>query len=1317
MSDTPIPSPPTPASPGPQGQPPAQTPTRGWQTLGTVALAIALHLVLVDAAIETFRSGSPVRWWVVGTTAGYLAISVVIWQWRRAWARHFGWGGSATASFVVLLGLLAATAWLPGGVTAGVTAFGLPTSTLLEWVTAGGIGLAGLTLARAGSIPVVVRVAIAPVAGYGVIAFARAAAAGTSLPALLNGESVWQRLPFMLQGAMLGGLVLLPLALVGSIARAGLRRPNSGSLRGAIRECVALATSFAIVLAAAPLPAGSRRGMLASQLAGYVANPTGGASRDPTTLNGALENSLRAIEDGERESARDRWDPAYVVDRIGRDPERLFAWVRTNTFWVPYRGLLRGPVGVLMDRLGNGLDRAVLLATLLRQAGQSVRLAHGSLTDSQAIKLLPSLLVSRGVIATRPKALLARGIADQLPKIAAQYQLDEIAVRQTLNVRAAAQERIRMQLVARVPDETRRLSELLGKQHGRNDQKKRFDAAVDALSDHWWVERQDNDTWLDLDLLAGGRSGHALAAARETLALDSVTDALRHQVVMRVVAEQWANGALLEQTALERAVRPAELIGAPIALRFWPTAWPEQFPPADNDPKKALRTTALAQHEWVPVLQIGSEPVTQSSLRDNGDLGRVGQHPMSKVGGAGTDAFKGVTDLFGGNEPENAPPPSHGSILTAAWIEYVVRVPGEAPRTIRRAVFDLLGPAARAAKPVAEPSLDDDHVLARSLALMMETEIVPIVCEIAPEFVTHLTAQGLISNRDTLRALVRHDLPEDPVRIQKLAKRLSTMPSPLYALAQARFDWSRFARQIYIDQPNILTRHTFLVPAGDRITLGLATDIVAAEVGVDLLAPDPFAIRIEQGVLDTNAEALLRSGAPAGSNTGEAFVARGAWVMLASTDDPQLAALRLPDDARRGIEQELAGGYVVVAPRAPVPLASGAYVGWWHVDPASGHTLGMASNGWGQDLPEFALILKFEGILLAWLFAYWLCKAMQDMRSGGGPVSRACDPERRLDRPFADFLVAPLEAAGSDGCLKEAFLSALHAGLIGALGAGGSGEPGGPGSGNGSPEGVVDPHAQTQPGTPANPVAGAQGGPGGSAGTGGPGGTSPNPGGPSSQGASGVPGGTGGAGGPGGPELGPSQSDPVGRQLIRENPNSDATVLIRLQAGGDMSPARLEDVFNGADQAALDAYQNARAAGMSDQAANQFSQAAWDNYLSQNTPGLGTPTPGPAGGPPLAAVSPGSPDANPVPPQGPPGGPPPAGVSPISPGANSVPPPGPPGGPPPAGVSPISPGANSVPPPGPPGGPPPPGVPPISPRATTLGGIGGVANVLNPGGK
>ena len=137
-----------------------------------------------------------------------------------------------------------------------------------------------------------------------------------------------------------------------------------------------------------------------------------------------LERSFKALEASQREIPRDTFDPKAVVDQVGKDPSKLFQWVRDNTYWVPYQGTLRGPTGVLMDRLGNSLDRALLLAELLQASGQEVRLAQA---------LLPPETAKRVEAAIRPigKGVLAPATASdkkaheaQLKRFAEQAQTD-----------------------------------------------------------------------------------------------------------------------------------------------------------------------------------------------------------------------------------------------------------------------------------------------------------------------------------------------------------------------------------------------------------------------------------------------------------------------------------------------------------------------------------------------------------------------------------------------------------------------------------------------------------------------------------------------------------------------------------------------------------------------------------------------------------------------------------------------------------------------------------------------------------------------------
>jgi hypothetical protein len=55
-------------------EPPSST--QRTATIGWALLAIAAHVALVDAAVETFRGGAVIRWWLSGSVLVFVALSV-----------------------------------------------------------------------------------------------------------------------------------------------------------------------------------------------------------------------------------------------------------------------------------------------------------------------------------------------------------------------------------------------------------------------------------------------------------------------------------------------------------------------------------------------------------------------------------------------------------------------------------------------------------------------------------------------------------------------------------------------------------------------------------------------------------------------------------------------------------------------------------------------------------------------------------------------------------------------------------------------------------------------------------------------------------------------------------------------------------------------------------------------------------------------------------------------------------------------------------------------------------------------------------------
>ena len=95
-----------------------------------------------------------------------------------------------------------------------------------------------------------------------------------------------------------------------------------------------------------------------------------------------LEAYFRAARMALRDGPRDRYAVDAASELAGTAPAEILSWVQRETDWVPYEGVLRGASGVLMDRLGNDWDRALLLAALCEHAGITARLATAPWTEA-----------------------------------------------------------------------------------------------------------------------------------------------------------------------------------------------------------------------------------------------------------------------------------------------------------------------------------------------------------------------------------------------------------------------------------------------------------------------------------------------------------------------------------------------------------------------------------------------------------------------------------------------------------------------------------------------------------------------------------------------------------------------------------------------------------------------------------------------------------------------------------------------------------------------------------------------------------------------
>lgn len=673
-----------------------------------------------------------------------------------------------------------------------------------------------------------------------------------------------------------------------------------------------------------------------------------------------LEKLLKAMDIASRDIPRDSFDPQAVLETVGRDPQALAEWVRKNTTWAPYQGALRGPAGVLMDRLGNSLDRALLLAVVLKLAGHEARLASAELPAQTAQQLLPTL---RQRLIDAPKANApAKGLADQLEQLAQRTGLNVTSLRDQYQRQLMQHDKYVEDLTARTTEQVPVLAAAIGQTPPNTADDS---AALAALRSHYWVQLSGADGWIDLDpLTEDGKLAQAGLTPAETIEvntskpLDSIKLEQSHRVTIRVMIESLDGGALKRQQAMEYTFRPAEMLGTSIVIRHQLADGKDLLAGTGGDPAK-VKAVAKDHKKWVPYIAVGNAPFADKAFDAYGQLSKPPEaEGAGKLGGQ-------VGGMFGGLSGDEGAEPT--SVLVGEYLEYTLLVPGSDPVIIRRDVFDLLGPAGRTDSTLKAFKISDEQKARRALALRGETEVLPMASRLSADYVDHTVIRALLADGPALLQSLKANPSVKPA---------PTLPQPipsgaLYDLARLRFDNSAHADKLFIARPNLLTyQRQFTLNAKDEFLQVQGFDIVANELA-SRGGAGAFDARIAQGVLETNAEDLLMrrndgNGATHGAASSVSAALDAGQGVLCFRNAQDLAKATFASDVAVRMNQAIDAGYWVVA----APNSAG---GFYRVDPKTGNTLGIGERGWGSAITEKqvltgiiaigTLLMCFEGQL------------------------------------------------------------------------------------------------------------------------------------------------------------------------------------------------------------------------------------------------------------------------------------------------------------------------------------------------------------------
>jgi len=282
--------------------------------------------------------------------------------------------------------------------------------------------------------------------------------------------------------------------------------------------------------------------------------------------------------------------------------------------------------------------------------------------------------------------------------------------------------------------------------------------------------------------------------------------------------------------------------------------------------------------------------------------------PTAKLGNAAGGLFGGGGGLIGGGDAKAEAPQT---VLTAEWVELEVQSPGRPPRKVRRTAYDAIGPAARASAHAPKP---EPSPLNRGLNFLGDTEILAAGCDISPAYAMYQSGARTLERQKSWMSLAREtDAAKRRDLVGKVAADLAPPPT-LNEFVLARSLLSGVRQGVYVDAPLIVT-HRRMIEAnakGELVTRELI-DVADNPIAVRAGTPDPYAVRIQQGIADTVAEEFVLGGNfKALENTASVFSAMAAKgvtpIVVRAVDDPAWKGVATAADVRAPRRSRPGGG-------------------------------------------------------------------------------------------------------------------------------------------------------------------------------------------------------------------------------------------------------------------------------------------------------------------------------------------------------------------------------------------------------------------------
>lgn len=627
-------------------------------------------------------------------------------------------------------------------------------------------------------------------------------------------------------------------------------------------------------------------------------------------------------------------------------PQAAFEFVRDQVALEPYPGVMKGAGATLLTRGGNSLDRALLLAAVLKQNGVSAKIAHGKLSPEQAQNLLQQIAASPGSVEQ-----MIRSVAAHTPDLKLTDNQQEFGKRLDENGQQAGN-RLREAVEKNLP----LIQSALAKAGGPGSAAA-ANRQLEILQDHYWVEATVDDQNTDFDpSLKGAGVNQRLTDAAETLDPESLAEPLFQHLRFRLVGEFLEKGSLQTTELLAKEFKATDLFGKNLRLAIGP------------------RTRKTKETRFQAALYAGDDRTDSQEFRLSGQSSGGEEKSAEAGGGVDTGAGEAAGGLLGGlggdeEAPAPAPKPkpkakptatAGGPVLARLFLEVTSTGPHLEEAHYQRVILDRLD----GSKAQIEPALADGQVV-RPL-LMQAWDGAVSMGSTSLVYVLHtqlarMEGMQSVEQKALARAYLGESFGLDDLPGPALPSELTDyfFSSDVARFVLGKRDAPR--AKSYYERPRLaFFRHGFAVrgwlkPGGAlRFTEGI--DLFNAPFQFVGDSDDALRLAMETGIADTALERLTVK--PDRSfNTVPLFAAASGQGVSILTITPQqgtaLAGVAVPPAIRNVLAGELARGQTLVLPTGLVKLGSVPTFGWWSVDPATGVALGKMELGGAQAMVEY----------------------------------------------------------------------------------------------------------------------------------------------------------------------------------------------------------------------------------------------------------------------------------------------------------------------------------------------------------------------------